>query len=285
MTTQKSETELLRGLLTSVEIITTQLRRQEETQKNQGEVLRKLSESIKIMENDRVEQAKELKNLGTQLGLIATTEDARPGSSYSTAITSTSKEHEWTVIKYYPIPCQIHNVFLAPLIDHDMILEQAGLQIIINEYYLKHYCKNSLLGLICEHNLRDMTTTTGARPRNQTITLTVEQPLKPPDGSKVQQKQHTTYYDTQDISLGLITLYTLHKIGFFKALTKIVPNKLCIRMFCNTTNISLVQPTPPGIHMELQPISRIEIRSTHDQLDDLATENITIPKIRNKVEN
>ncbi|KOX74941.1 hypothetical protein WN51_12625 [Melipona quadrifasciata] len=60
------------------------------------------------------------------------------------------EEHEWTVIKYYPIPCQIHNVFLAPLIDDDMILKQAGSQIIINEYYLKQYRKNSPLGLICE---------------------------------------------------------------------------------------------------------------------------------------
>ncbi|KOX80093.1 hypothetical protein WN51_08997 [Melipona quadrifasciata] len=62
------------------------------------------------------------------------------------------EEHEWTIIKYYPIPlnCQIHNVFLAFLIDHDVILEKAGSQIIINEYYLKQYCKNSPLGLICE---------------------------------------------------------------------------------------------------------------------------------------
>ncbi|KAK9310547.1 hypothetical protein QLX08_000126 [Tetragonisca angustula] len=76
-TIKNSEPELMRSILNNMEVITTQLRKQEETQRTQGDALRKLLQSIKIMEDDRAEQAKELKNLGTQLGLIATTEETR----------------------------------------------------------------------------------------------------------------------------------------------------------------------------------------------------------------
>ena len=54
----------------------------------------------------------------------------------------------------------------------------------------------------------------------------------------------------------------LHKIGFFKILNKLIPDKLCIKICCNTTKVTqnpqtnLVQPTAPGTYMELQPTSQ-----------------------------
>lgn len=54
-TSKNNESELMRNIMNNMEIITTQLRRQEETQKAQEEALRKLLHSIKIKEDYRVE--------------------------------------------------------------------------------------------------------------------------------------------------------------------------------------------------------------------------------------
>lgn len=45
-------------------------------------------------------------------------------------------------------------------------------------------------------------------------------------------------------SIGITTTYILYKLGFLALLAKLIPKKLCIRLFCVKTNVS----TTPAVH-------------------------------------
>lgn len=45
-------------------------------------------------------------------------------------------------------------------------------------------------------------------------------------------------------SIGITTTYILYKLGFFALLAKLIPKKLCIRLFCVKTNVT----TTPAVH-------------------------------------
>ena len=59
------------------------------------------------------------------------------------------EDKEWQVIKYYVIPKKIGNTFLAPILNHEIAIQQHEHFIFVDEPYLLRHCRDTPIGSIC----------------------------------------------------------------------------------------------------------------------------------------
>ncbi|OAD55611.1 hypothetical protein WN48_04487 [Eufriesea mexicana] len=75
-----------------------------------------------------------------------------------------------------------------------------------------------------------------------------------------------------EISLILITHYTLYKIGFFSFLQKCIPEQFCIKICCNENNVNHTNTTIPAetqiVYTAQQPTRRVQFQEIGNEGED-----------------
>ena len=60
------------------------------------------------------------------------------------------ENNEWKIIKIYPIPSKQNSVFIAPVIETDLILTNSEQYTFADSHYLNKYCKRTAIIHICK---------------------------------------------------------------------------------------------------------------------------------------
>ena len=59
------------------------------------------------------------------------------------------EDNEWKLTKFYPIPFKQNSVFIAPVVETDLILTNSEQYTFVHSHYLNKYCKRTAIIHIC----------------------------------------------------------------------------------------------------------------------------------------